>query len=138
MDFFLCALDTIKPIAVVELDDGSHQRESVKERDQFKDAAFRAAGLRLVRIVARRAYNAATLLEALLPYLGNNSPGPARFATLASALLPTCPKCGIPMVLRTASKGEQRGSQFYGCSNYPKCREILPAGAERVFTPQAN
>lgn len=34
----------------------------------------------------------------------------------------TCPKCGGKLVLRTARKGSNAGSQFYGCSNYPKCK----------------
>ena len=38
---------------------------------------------------------------------------------------PTCPKCGAPMVLRTAKRGEYAGRQFYGCSAYPKCRGIV-------------
>ena len=33
-----------------------------------------------------------------------------------------CPRCGSELVLRTAKKGNNAGSQFYGCSNYPKCR----------------
>lgn len=33
-----------------------------------------------------------------------------------------CPKCGGELVLRTASKGPNAGSKFYGCSNYPKCK----------------
>lgn len=33
-----------------------------------------------------------------------------------------CPKCGAEVVLRTAKKGEHKGEQFYGCSNFPKCR----------------
>lgn len=32
-----------------------------------------------------------------------------------------CPKCGKPMVLRTAKKGENIGQQFWGCSGFPKC-----------------
>jgi predicted RNA-binding Zn-ribbon protein involved in translation (DUF1610 family) len=35
-----------------------------------------------------------------------------------------CPKCGMRLVLRTAKKGINTGQQFYGCSNYPKCRFI--------------
>ncbi|HKM03142.1 MAG TPA: NERD domain-containing protein [Lachnospiraceae bacterium] len=35
-----------------------------------------------------------------------------------------CPKCGAQLVLRTAKKGINAGKQFYGCSNYPKCRYI--------------
>jgi DNA-directed RNA polymerase subunit RPC12/RpoP len=33
-----------------------------------------------------------------------------------------CPKCGSKLVLRTVKKGVNAGNQFYGCSNYPKCR----------------
>ena len=35
---------------------------------------------------------------------------------------PTCPRCGKPMVLRTARKGRNAGSQFWGCSGYPECK----------------
>ncbi len=35
-----------------------------------------------------------------------------------------CPKCGSPLVLRTAKKGDKAGNQFYGCSSFPKCRYI--------------
>lgn len=35
-----------------------------------------------------------------------------------------CPKCGGTLVLRTAKQGEKAGNQFYGCSNFPKCRYI--------------
>lgn len=37
-----------------------------------------------------------------------------------------CPRCSSKLVLRTAKKGENAGKQFYGCSNYPKCRYIMP------------
>jgi four helix bundle suffix protein len=40
--------------------------------------------------------------------------------------LPRCPRCGKPMALRTARKGEQPGSQFWGCSGYPECKGLLP------------
>jgi len=43
----------------------------------------------------------------------------------AVAETPTCPKCGAPMVLRTARKGQRAGSRFYGCSKYPECRGIV-------------
>lgn len=35
-----------------------------------------------------------------------------------------CPRCGSALVLRTAKKGAIAGNQFYGCSNFPKCRYI--------------
>lgn len=33
-----------------------------------------------------------------------------------------CPLCGKKLVLRIAKKGKRAGEQFWGCSNYPKCR----------------
>jgi restriction system protein len=35
-----------------------------------------------------------------------------------------CSKCGKPMILRTAHSGNNQGKQFFGCSDYPKCRMI--------------
>ncbi|MCF8149162.1 MAG: NERD domain-containing protein [Burkholderiaceae bacterium] len=34
----------------------------------------------------------------------------------------TCPKCGNPLVKRTAKKGANAGTEFLGCSGYPTCR----------------
>ena len=34
----------------------------------------------------------------------------------------SCPKCAQPMVRRTAKKGANAGQQFWGCSDYPRCR----------------
>ena len=39
--------------------------------------------------------------------------------------IPACPKCGKPMVLRTAQKGKQTGKQFWGCSGYPECKGLV-------------
>ncbi len=41
---------------------------------------------------------------------------------LDSPALTTCPLCGSRMVLRTARRGANAGSQFYGCSRFPDCR----------------
>lgn len=35
-----------------------------------------------------------------------------------------CPRCEGELVLRTATRGANAGHQFFGCSNYPKCRYI--------------
>ncbi len=34
----------------------------------------------------------------------------------------SCPNCRSEMVLRTAKRGKNTGSKFWGCSMYPKCR----------------
>jgi restriction system protein len=39
---------------------------------------------------------------------------------------PGCPACGTGMVLRTARKGSNSGSQFWGCPKYPACRGTRP------------
>jgi predicted RNA-binding Zn-ribbon protein involved in translation (DUF1610 family) len=39
---------------------------------------------------------------------------------------PVCPKCGSPMILRTAKSGANAGNRFWGCSGYPACRLMLP------------
>ncbi len=39
-------------------------------------------------------------------------------------VLQTCPKCGGELVLRVSKKGVNAGKQFYGCTNFPKCRFI--------------
>ena len=48
--------------------------------------------------------------------------------TAVKATPPFCPKCGAPMVLRTAKCGQRAGKQFYGCSNYPSCKGIVNIG----------
>lgn len=126
VDFLLCSRAEIKPLVAIELDDQTHQREKVKARDRFKDAAFLAAGLPLVRITTRRSYEREKILDAIGPYLATSeNAGPVPFASIADARQPTCSKCGVPMVMRTASRGQQAGQRFFGCPNFPKCREIL-------------
>ncbi len=41
--------------------------------------------------------------------------------------IPACPRCGKPMVLRTAKSGKNAGQQFWGCSGYPQCKGVAPA-----------
>jgi ribosomal protein L37AE/L43A len=37
-----------------------------------------------------------------------------------------CPKCGSPLVVRIAKKGPNAGNEFWGCSDFPKCRYTAP------------
>ncbi len=34
----------------------------------------------------------------------------------------SCPKCGGSLLLRIVKNGANQGNEFYGCSNYPKCK----------------
>lgn len=40
----------------------------------------------------------------------------------AKTIAPNCPRCAQPMVRRTARKGVNAGQEFWGCSDYPRCR----------------
>lgn len=35
-----------------------------------------------------------------------------------------CTKCGSTMVLRQAKKSKNAGNEFWGCSAFPKCRQV--------------
>ena len=37
----------------------------------------------------------------------------------------SCSKCGADMVLRKATKGKNAGNEFWGCSGFPKCRNVI-------------
>ena len=39
--------------------------------------------------------------------------------------IPVCNKCGSSMVLRKAKKGKNFGNDFWGCTNFPKCRKVI-------------
>lgn len=51
--------------------------------------------------------------------------GETKPAIEPAPLTPTCPRCGKQMVKRMAKKGKQAGTEFWGCSDYPKCRGTL-------------
>jgi hypothetical protein len=46
-------------------------------------------------------------------------------ATRGDYTVPTCVACGVKMVLRNADGGRIAGSAFWGCANYPSCRQTL-------------
>lgn len=46
---------------------------------------------------------------------------------VANPGVPTCPRCGNPMVRRVAARGIRVGSSFWGCSTFPACRGTLEA-----------
>jgi len=36
-----------------------------------------------------------------------------------------CSKCGSDMLLRKATKGKNAGNDFWGCTTFPKCRNVI-------------
>ncbi len=123
VDFLLCDTATMKPIMGIELDDASHARRDRQDRDEFVDQVFEAAGLPLVRIRAAASYSPQVVADLVRQNISGRATPERAVASHADA--PTCPKCGLPMVLRTAKRGDQKGEEFWGCRNYPKCREVV-------------
>lgn len=56
VDFLICDAD-LRPLFAIELDDKSHNRADVKEKDAQKDAIFQSAGLPLYRIPTASSYS---------------------------------------------------------------------------------
>ena len=49
-----------------------------------------------------------------------------KFATTGDFLTPTCPRCSVKMESRKSTKG---GRAFWGCRNYPQCKQTIFASA---------
>ena len=129
LDFLVCDSVTMKPLFAVELDDSSHKRNNRQERDEFVESVCKVAGLPLLRLPVQREYNPRELAAQIAPLVKDKisvSTPPQSEVNKQVGSVPLCPKCGIPMVLRTVAQGEHKGKQFYGCQNYPRCREMKP------------
>ena len=48
---------------------------------------------------------------------------------------PACPKCGQPMLRRTARQGAKAGQPFWGCSGYPDCKGTLEVSPSEKSDP---
>jgi hypothetical protein len=124
VDFLLCDPDTMVPQVAIELDDASHVREERQSRDDLVDTVFAASGLPLLRCPAKRQYDPRALAMEVDAALSTTRPS---FATPdATDSAPLCPKCQVPMVLRTATRGAHSGLSFFGCRNFPECRTTRP------------
>ena len=123
VDFLICERGSMRPLVGVELDDGSHARTDRKERDAFVDRVYEKAGLPLLHFPVGFAYNLKEVADRLLPCLATGELSPPPPSPLESVNAPTCPACLIPLVVRRGQSG-----LFYGCSNYPKCRQtaVIP------------
>jgi hypothetical protein len=65
VDFVVCAPDTTAPLLVIELDDRTHRGQAALQRDDFKDAVLRAAGIPVYRIPAQQAYDPIELRQTI-------------------------------------------------------------------------
>lgn len=129
VDFVLCEKESMKPILVIELDDKSHARADRQERDELVDAVFESAQLPLLHVRAAARYAPQDLRAQIEQALSSTSTTSERTQTRPAVAKtsgpPICPKCGVPMVSRTSQRGDRAGQRFWGCANYPQCRETV-------------
>jgi len=72
-DFILCDKTDLSILCVIELDDKSHNSKTRKNRDAFLKSACDSAGLPLVQIPAKSAYNVNEIRQILLTHLSNRN-----------------------------------------------------------------
>ena len=131
VDFLLCDVQTLKPVLgsnLMTAATGKTNKEGYLRRGRIRGGV-----LPLLRVPVQRAYDPQHLAEKIADAVLLKSAGETPSVTAAPASVPQqtpserpCPKCGVPMVVRTAKQGDKAGQQFLGCPNYPKCRETSP------------
>ncbi len=133
IDFLVCDSEMMKPVIGIELDDSSHNRSDRQERDEFVDQVFMVAGLPIIHFPAKYAYNTTEIVDAVKTSLREKTvkePEPLSQSLPPVSKIddtPICPRCGIPMVLRVVDQGKYAGRHYYGCKNYPNCKEMKKA-----------
>jgi len=134
-DFLLCSASDLSVACVIELDDRSHQEAKRQARDQFLRGVCGAASLPLLQFPAKRSYSVKEVRESVQEALAKSAgssvaPSPVMQPMSSQApesvAEPLCPKCSTPMVRRKGRRGALAGKDFWGCPNYPKCRQTVP------------
>lgn len=136
VDFVLCDSANMNVLCAVELDDSSHSRPDRKKRDEFVDKVFEVSKIPLFHLPLKQSYTLLDFEEIRKAISEDKQSTPTQLEINAEKELsdgiktPICPKCGVEMVKRKASQGKNAGSEFYGCTNYPRCREIQSITSE--------
>ena len=123
VDFVLCKNDKkLSPICAIELDDLSHSWETRQKRDVFVNELFKIAKLPLVRLESKNSYSIDEINDAIatVPEIIDS-----KVIKLVKEDDKVCPICNVPMVKKTIKKGNNKGQVFYGCQNYPSCKEVV-------------
>lgn len=83
VDFILCEPNSLVIRFAIELDDRSHARLAAQASDAFKNQAFAAAGIPLVRFAARQSYSVA---EVRARFIAEPPPIPPSFSPIYGPL----------------------------------------------------
>lgn len=143
IDFIICSKDDFSFYCAIELNDKSHNKEERKQRDEFIRKIFISVGLPLIEINTSRQYRLSELKEIIYPKLPKEisselinltspPPEPIRSVRISDpdyqggeSDYKICPSCNAMMVKRKSTKGAFAGKEFFGCSKFPRCKEII-------------
>lgn len=128
VDFVLCNPEDCNIVAAIELDDKTHRSKKAIEADRFKNKALKDAGLTLIRFNVSKSYKD-TIENKLLESIGFNK---NQLNSKVGKKEKRCKKCSSKMISKKANKGKHAGKTFLACSNYPKCKTIIPVDEEKI------
>jgi len=128
-DFVICDKQSFSVLAVIELDDSSHNRSDRKTRDSFINDICGIACLPIIRIKASGFYNYDDIANIVYSVCGSpkhskkpsSQNKPISPAPLTRSLTSgkTCKGCNKPMVLRSFDSGT---GSYWDCSSFPPCK----------------
>jgi len=136
IDFVLCDKNTSEILCAIELDDQSHSQAKRQQRDEFVSKVLDVTKIPFARFDVTRAYQSDVISneiqlaidpEALTEISDSSSekvliePDMNEFNMTKER---KCPKCNGELVLRKVTRGQKKGHEFFGCSNFPQCRHI--------------
>jgi hypothetical protein len=122
VDFLLLWHETLNPALGIELD--YPKQTDHRPVDSFMTSLFASAHLPLIRVTVTQSYEIETLAELFKEAILQSS----ETTPIRTDYSPICPRCGITMVLRFDKDGPVNGQKYYGCLNYPTCRETVDVG----------
>jgi hypothetical protein len=123
VDFLLCESYSMKPAFGVELVKPIARAET-RSVDQFMQDLFQGAGIPLVHVPSAENYILSDLINLFqLAVTRSHETSPS---DSPSDSTPMCPVCGRMMVLRIHRDGAQKGREYYGCMDNPRCPGVVP------------
>ena len=120
VDFLLCEPDSMKPAIGVDLV-RPVAKDETRSADQFMEDLFFGAGLPLVHVPSSETYDLNDLVHLFQLAVLKAKDAETLPENEASDSAPSCPQCGLTMVLRIHRKGSEAGKRYYGCMNAPTC-----------------
>jgi very-short-patch-repair endonuclease len=138
VDFVICNARSLAIEMVIELDDSTHEQRDRRARDEFLEAALKAANVPIARFPVKRAYTLRELqaklgdfvVSAQEPVVGKavEVAEPESVVAIPASVkdIERCSTCGSEMKVREKKSGDEAGKKFWVCAQYPECKNVEP------------